>query len=216
MQHVDYYLITKGQISGGTWASLINSIGSKDKKPILKIKNNTSNQKSKKIFFSKRFQKWALFFPVIDKDIVRRSSMDKNLYSSSFQFKQFLLIGSFTKLILLIIGFLSIMFLSKIKMFRKWLLNFIPSGSGPSKEQREKHWFKATIIGTCNDNSEIKSTISGKDPGYGETSKFISEMALCILTDYDKLNKKCGVLTPVECTGRLMIERLENAGINFN
>ena len=40
-------------------------------------------------------------------------------------------------------------------------------------------------------------------------------MALCILIDHDKLNKKCGILTPVECTGNLMIERLKQAGIKF-
>ena len=27
--------------------------------------------------------------------------------------------------------------------------------------------------------------------------------------------KKAGIITPVECTGKLMIERLKNAGIEF-
>ena len=65
------------------------------------------------------------------------------------------------------------------------------------------------------ENEKVFSRISGGDPGYEETSKFISEIALCILNDYDLLNKKSGILTPVECSGGLLINRLKKAGIKF-
>ena len=60
------------------------------------------------------------------------------------------------------------------------------------------------------------TTIKGGDPGYGETSKFISEMALCILTQDNQLLKNKGILTPVECSGDLLVNRLENAGIRID
>ena len=91
----------------------------------------------------------------------------------------------------------------------------IPSGTGPSKEERKKHWFQVTIIGKT-ESKEVHTTISGGDPGYDETAKFISEMGLCILTQTNDLLQKNGILTPVECTGDLMIDRLKNAGIIIN
>ena len=90
-------------------------------------------------------------------------------------------------------------------------MNYIPSGTGPNKEERESHWFKVVVVGKSNKN-EVTTTISGKDPGYGETSKFISEMALCILLQKDQLIKDRGILTPVECTGELMVKRLLDSG----
>ena len=89
-----------------------------------------------------------------------------------------------------------------------------PSGSGPDKIQRNDNWFKATIIAK-GDGKEVTTVIKGKDPGYGETCKFISEMALCITIDKDKLKKCSGFLTPVECTGDLLVKRLRKAGISI-
>ena len=41
-------------------------------------------------------------------------------------------------------------------------------------------------------------------------------MALCILTQDNQLLKNKGILTPVECSGDLLINRLENAGISID
>ena len=84
-----------------------------------------------------------------------------------------------------------------------------------TKQERMKNWFVAKIIAKGSQSS-ISTTIKGGDPGYGETSKFISEMALCILTQQEQLLKDKGILTPVECTGDLLIYRLKNAGITID
>ena len=94
------------------------------------------------------------------------------------------------------------------------MLSLKPSGSGPNQSKRDTHWFKAIFIGK-GENERVRYEISGGDPGYGETSKFISEIALCILLQQDKLIEKKGIMTPVECTGDLLINRLEKAGIKF-
>ena len=93
-------------------------------------------------------------------------------------------------------------------------MNIIPSGTGPNKVKRDSHWFNIKLFASSNSNS-IVTTIKGGDPGYGETAKFISEMGLCIINDYDNLNLKKGVITPAMCAGDLMIKRLQNSGIIF-
>ena len=72
-----------------------------------------------------------------------------------------------------------------------------------------------TVVGSDMEK-EVVTTIKGGDPGYEETSKFISEMALCILTDTDKLKKQKGILTPIECAGSLITNRLSRAGITID
>ena len=93
-------------------------------------------------------------------------------------------------------------------------MKIIPSGSGPNKLKRETHWFNIKLFAKS-ENKSIITTIKGGDPGYGETAKFISEMGLCIINDYDNLNLKKGVITPAMCGGDLMIKRLQKSGIIF-
>ena len=57
--------------------------------------------------------------------------------------------------------------------------------------------------------------VSGGDPGYTETAKMLSESALCLALDSDKLPKFAGVVTPAVAMGEVLIERLQKAGIKF-
>ena len=207
---VTTFLKTKGKISGGTWASFLNSFS--NKKPIIK-KGLQSSKKSKKIFYVKELKKWALIFPVIDKHIVKKSAKSLD-YGDSFSFNQYIVFKSFFRIIFLISSILVISLLAKSKILRNWLTSFIPSGNGPNRKERSKHWFELQIFAHTK-SQIVKTIVSGGDPGYGETAKFISEMALCISLDYDKLNANKGVLTPAQCTGYLMIERLKRYGIKF-
>lgn len=209
-----YFLKTKGKISGGTWASFLNSITTQE--PILeKTKSNRKSIKKQKLFYSNRFKKWALIFPVIDKYIVNKTSNSFKEYSDDFSFREYILLPSLISALSLISGIAFIGVIGRFKKIREKLLSLIPSGSGPTQKEREKHWFEVTIVGES-EGSEVLTTISGGDPGYGETSKFIAEMALCILLETDSLIKRKGILTPVECTGDLMKARLEKAGIKIN
>jgi len=114
----------------------------------------------------------------------------------------------------IIFGVLMISFFSRSNFFKNLLRSYIPSGSGPSKKERKNHWFKSVFIAKLK-KSEIEVHISGGDPGYEETAKFISESALCIINDRDKLLNDRGVLTPMECMGNLLITRLENSGLQI-
>ena len=127
-----------------------------------KSKSNNS-RKIKKLFYSKEFKRWALIFPVIDKYIVMKSSKSIEGYGKNLNFNLYTMQKSLFSIILLISGILTLSLLSKIKLIRKFLLSRIPSGTGPSKEDRKKHWFQVTIIGKTESN-EVHTTISGGDP----------------------------------------------------
>ncbi len=126
-----------------------------------------------------------------------------------------MLFKSLIKISVLLIPLFFISILAKFKPFKKWLESFIPSGTGPSKEDREKYWFEYILVGKT-EKQKIITTVSGGDPGYGETSKFVAEMGLALILNTNQLNHKKGVLTPAACAGDVILKRLQEAGIEFS
>lgn len=86
-------------------------------------------------------------------------------------------------------------------------------GEGPTAEVRAKSWFKHLIVAEAADGRKLLVQVQGGDPGYGETSKMISESALCLLFHGEQLPG--GVLTSAAAGGELLIKRLQAAGIAF-
>ena len=207
---ISFYLKTKGTISGGTWASFLNSVSSPN--ALIKSKGTKSN-KSKKFFYSDLFNRWVLLFPVVDKYIVNKSIRSLNKFSR-VSFNQYIIQKSLFSMISLVTGVLLISLVSRFSLFRKKLLNLIPSGHGPTADMRSKNWFKVIVIAESK-SKKVTTTVSGGDPGYGETSKFISETALSIILNKDNLICDKGILTPMECTGDILTNRLKDAGISI-
>ena len=57
-------------------------------------------------------------------------------------------------------------------------------GEGPSKEERENGLYDLLYIAVAPDGREVRAAVKGdRDPGYGSTSKMISECAICLLRD---------------------------------
>jgi len=88
-------------------------------------------------------------------------------------------------------------------------------GTGPNREARDNGFFRLEQIGTLADGRRITSRITGdRDPGYGSTSKMLSESAVCLARD--DLDCGGGVLTPAAAMAAPLIGRLtENAGLTF-
>ena len=109
------------------------------------------------------------------------------------------------------------------------LLNFAPTrallrkfalpkpGEGPSKEERETGFYEVGFHGETADGRTLRASVKGdKDPGYGSTSKMISESALCLARDVGRDETAGGVWTPGAALGRKLIARLEaHAGMKF-
>jgi short subunit dehydrogenase-like uncharacterized protein len=88
-------------------------------------------------------------------------------------------------------------------------------GEGPSKEERENGRYDLLYIAVAPDGRQVRAAVKGdRDPGYGSTSKMISECAVCLLRDAPEVAG--GVWTPGAAMGERLIKRLvDNAGLTF-
>lgn len=89
-------------------------------------------------------------------------------------------------------------------------------GEGPSKQERESGHYTLAFIGEKPNGGCLTAVVSGdKDPGYGSTSKMISECALGLAFDLPE-SVPGGVYTPAGILGETLIKRLiRQAGLSF-
>jgi short subunit dehydrogenase-like uncharacterized protein len=88
-------------------------------------------------------------------------------------------------------------------------------GDGPTKEQRETGYYDILFVGETHDGKILRAAVKGDmDPGYGSTSKMITEAAVCLVKN--PTLGSGGILTPAAALGGHLIERLQtNAGLTF-
>ena len=103
------------------------------------------------------------------------------------------------------------------KPTRNLLLKFVlpKPGEGPDRELQRKGFFKLLQTGVLPDGSLLQAHTTGdQDPGYGSTSKMLSECAVCLAKD--SLDAGGGVWTPAAVMARPLLARLQqNAGLSF-
>jgi short subunit dehydrogenase-like uncharacterized protein len=88
-------------------------------------------------------------------------------------------------------------------------------GEGPSREEREAGFYDVLFIGSNGNGDTLRVGVKGdRDPGYGSTSKMISEAAVCLLQDVTQPGG--GIWTPASAMGARLTARLQqNAGLSF-
>ena len=88
-------------------------------------------------------------------------------------------------------------------------------GEGPSKEERENGLYDLLYVAVAADGRQVRAGVKGdRDPGYGSTSKMISECAICLLRDTPDV--PAGIWTPGAAMGHKLIKRLtDHAGLTF-
>ena len=73
-------------------------------------------------------------------------------------------------------------------------------GEGPSKEERENGMYDLLFVAIAPDGRQVRAAVKGdRDPGYGSTSKMISECAICLLRDTPDV--AAGIWTPGAAMG---------------
>ncbi len=89
-------------------------------------------------------------------------------------------------------------------------------GEGPSREEREAGFYDLLFIGSNDKGDNVRVGVKGdRDPGYGSTSKMITEAAMCLLQDATATAG--GIWTPAAAMEKPLRERLqENAGLTFS
>jgi short subunit dehydrogenase-like uncharacterized protein len=88
-------------------------------------------------------------------------------------------------------------------------------GEGPSKSERENGLYDLLFVAIAPDGRQVRIAVRGdRDPGYGSTSKMISECAVCLLRDTSEVPG--GIWTPGAAMGHKLIKRLvDHAGLTF-
>jgi short subunit dehydrogenase-like uncharacterized protein len=155
---------------------------------------------------------WVLPMPTIDPQIILRSARALERYGPNFTYSHWIAVKSLPQAVGLPLGVAGVFTLAQIPPARKWLMNRLPAGTGPSHEKREKSWFRVRF--TAEGGGErVVTEVFGGDPGYTETSKMLAESALCLAND--DLPATAGQVTTAQAMGGALTERLKRAGIEF-
>jgi short subunit dehydrogenase-like uncharacterized protein len=90
-------------------------------------------------------------------------------------------------------------------------------GQGPSAAAREAGRFEVHFTGETAAGQRLTAVVTGdRDPGYGSTSKMVSESALCLLQDVGRSATPGGVWTAGSAMGLALVRRLQtHAGLTF-
>src|SRR5215813_1890246 len=88
-------------------------------------------------------------------------------------------------------------------------------GEGPSKEEQEKGFYALLYVAVAPDGRQVRASVKGdRDPGYGSTSKIISECAICLVRETPDV--PAGFWTPGAAMQDKLIKRLvDHAGLTF-
>lgn len=217
---IEGYIRAGGTASGGTYHSAIGAFSrlreaGKTAAARRKAEERPVGRKVRgggKIGRGARGDGWGLPLPTIDPQIVLRSARSLDRYGPDFSYSHF---AHFKKLHMMagtIAGAGVLMAGSQLSPTRKLLLKLRDQGDGPSEEKRAKSWFKLLLIAKGGDK-HVTTQVSGGDPGYTETSKMLSESAMCLA--FDKLPEVSGQTTTAVAMGDALIKRLQTAGITF-
>jgi short subunit dehydrogenase-like uncharacterized protein len=156
---------------------------------------------------------WVLPMPTIDPQVILRSARALDHYGPDFTYGHYIAVKKLPQAVALPLGVASVFALAQVPPARKWLMNRLPAGTGPSAEKRERAWFRVRFTGEGG-GKRVVTQVSGGDPGYTETSKMLAESALCLAND--DLPVTAGQVTTAQAMGGALTERLQRAGIEFS
>lgn len=232
-----YVKATKGGASGGTIASMMNILEESRKDPtVARImvhpyslnpageREGPDDRDQRGAIYREDARSWTAPFVMaaINTKVVRRShALLGYPYGKDFRYHEAMLTGDgyggWLKASAIVAALGSVMTFGSFGPTRKLMqaLVFPEPGEGPDREQRQKGFFNLMQIGKLPDGSLIRTRITGdRDPGYGSTSKMLSECAVCLAKD--DLGSAGGVLTPASAMAAPLLERLQdNAGLSF-
>ena len=207
-----------GEFSGGTAASMKATMAALQSDPeLLNVLVNphalcegfqgVQQDDDSKPVYDEELDTWvAPFFmaPINTKNIHRSNKLMNHIYGESFKYNEMWIQGPGEE------GKAAAEFISTMNP-----LGDAPEpGEGPSRESRENGNYNVLFCADI-DGETIKASVNGDmDPGYGSTSKMITESALCLVKDCQDLAG--GIYTPASSMGTKLIKRLEsNAGLTF-
>jgi len=211
----------KGTFSGGTAASLTESVKAAKSDPeVYKLAVNhyslvpgfegVKQPKGDKVVYSEELGSWLAPFimaPINTRNVHRSNALLDHLYGDTFTYDEMMLTGDGEK---------GQAIAQHVATSNPLAGPDAPKpGEGPDKEERETGFYDIMFIGDTVDGEKMVLAVKGdRDPGYGSTSKMISESAICLFKDAS--DTPGGIWTTAPAFGDRLIARLEaNAGLSF-
>lgn len=216
--HVDAFVRFSGQVSGGTWHSAIGAFAdgrrtrAAQKAPVITTARVVKGE-AKPLRRGPYGTEWAVLMPTIDPQVVLRSAAALDEYGPEFRYGHYLHVRSTAKLATLTAGVFAAVALAQFGPTRRALLKYKVPGEGPSPEVRARSSFEVTFLGEAEGGARVETRFAGGDPGYTETAKMLSESALCLAFDRERLPERYGAITPAAAMGDALLERLQAAGL---
>ncbi|NNC56344.1 MAG: saccharopine dehydrogenase [Woeseiaceae bacterium] len=228
---------TKGAASGGTIASMMNLIEeSRKDRAIARIlvdpyslnpageRQGPDRRDQQNVAYQDNAESWTAPFVMagVNTKVVRRShALAGYPYGKDFQYQEAVMTGQgvtgWLKGATMTLGIGGLVLGASFAPTRKLLQRFVlpEPGEGPDRKLQESGFFNLMQIGVLPNGTLLQSRITGdQDPGYGSTSKMLSECAVCLAKD--ELAVGGGVWTPASAMGGPLLERLQkNAGLTF-
>lgn len=230
---------TRGGVSGGTIASMMNMMEEAKEDPGItdiladpyslnppNMPRGEDGPDQTGALYDLDFMQWTgpFVMAAINTRVVRRSNaLQKYQYGEDFRYDEAMLMGNgpggYMKAAMLA-GMSTMMMLSTaFTPTRNLLQKIVPKpGEGPSRQAIENGYFKTELFGRDKSDpvNKLKVCVDGKgDPGYGATSKMLAESAVCLAKD--DLPESGGILTPSVAMGEHLLQRLQdNAGMTFS
>ena len=228
---------TKGTASGGTLASMMNVIKeSRADRSIARTliqpyslnpegeRDGPDDRDQTRLIYREDAKSWTAPFVMagVNTKVVRRShALAGYPYGKDFRYDESVLTGrgvsGWLKGALMIAGLGALVAFASFSPTRKLLQRFVLSkpGEGPDRELQRSGFFNLLQVGKLPDGTIVRGKITGdQDPGYGSTSKMLSECAVSLAKD--DLDAKGGVWTPAAIMAKPLLERLrKNAGLTF-
>jgi len=211
----------KGTFSGGTAASIQASMKAAKTDPeILKLAvdpfaltpefSGPEQPNGDQVVYSQELGSWVAPFimaAINTRNIHRSNALLDHYYGADFRYDEMMLTGDGEK---------GEAIANHIATDRSIAGPDAPKpGEGPSKEERESGFYDIMYIGEMAGGESLVISVKGdRDPGYGSTSKMLSESAVCLLKD--ATDTPGGIWTTAPAMGDKLIKRLQdNAGLSF-
>lgn len=227
----------KGELSGGTYASLSDSLAKAEaNKSLYSILINPyslnpegeqvgpDRRDLQSVLYDQTAKSWIYPFIMagINTKVVRRSNALAGYpYGKTFRYDEAVMSGDGLKGRMKGIAAalsLGLLVMAKPGSFMKKVVDRVmpAPGEGPDKAKREAGFYNLKFFTTLHDDSIIVGKVTGdRDPGYGSTCKMLAESAICLAKD--ETPQVAGVLTPSVAMGDALLKRLEeSAGLTFS
>ncbi len=212
---------SSGTYSGGTWQSAVNAFAhlGEARRRAREARRAATGGRSVRgvrpsLRWEPRLSSWLVPLPTIDPQVVLRSARALDDYGPEFRYGHYAQVKHLSTLVGGAVALAGIVAAAQVPLARRALERLRPSGAGPSEAERAKARFAVTFLAR-GDGVSLTTRVSGGDAGYDETAKMLSESALCLARDRERLPARAGVLTPAVAMGTQLIARLQAAGLRF-